>query len=146
MAEGKEIKKEVVVHRAFKDKVVDIKAAELKEVDKKREPCSLVFIGHVDAGKSTICGNLMLLNGVVDPRTVEKFKITNPTKVNSVVSFELGDSSGGDAGDVGSFTVQPASWDIPAHEYRYVSVYFRPKETHINSRFSKASFYNVQSL
>ena len=63
-----------MVHRAFKDKVVEIKPNELKEVDKKREPCSLVFIGHVDAGKSTICGNLMLLNGVVDPRTVEKFK------------------------------------------------------------------------
>lgn len=72
--EGKEIKEKVVVHRAFKDKVVEIKTGELKEVDKKREPVSLVFIGHVDAGKSTICGNLMLLNGVVDPRTVEKFK------------------------------------------------------------------------
>ncbi|GMH58813.1 hypothetical protein TrST_g5240 [Triparma strigata] len=73
-------------------------------------------------------GNVISSTSEADKGTVEKFKITNPTKVNSVVSFELGDSSGGDAGDVGSFTVQPASWDIPAHEYRYVSVYFRPKE------------------
>lgn len=39
-----------------------------------REPCSMVFIGHVDAGKSTICGNLMFLNGVVDSRTIQKYK------------------------------------------------------------------------
>lgn len=45
-----------------------------KEVDTKREPCSMVFIGHVDAGKSTICGNLMYLMGVVDQRTIDKYK------------------------------------------------------------------------
>lgn len=44
------------------------------EVDETRSPASLVFIGHVDAGKSTICGNLMLAMGVVDQRTVQKFK------------------------------------------------------------------------
>ena len=43
---------------------------DLVEVDTTREPVSLVFIGHVDAGKSTICGNLMFLNGVVDERTI----------------------------------------------------------------------------
>jgi len=44
------------------------------EVDETRQPCSLVFIGHVDAGKSTISGNLMLAMGVIDKRTVEKYK------------------------------------------------------------------------
>ena len=34
----------------------------------------MVFIGHVDAGKSTICGNLMFLNNVVDQRTIQKYK------------------------------------------------------------------------
>jgi peptide chain release factor subunit 3 len=34
----------------------------------------MVFIGHVDAGKSTICGNLMYMMGVVDARTIEKYK------------------------------------------------------------------------
>lgn len=35
----------------------------------------MVFIGHVDAGKSTICGNLMYMMGVVDARTIEKYKM-----------------------------------------------------------------------
>ena len=34
----------------------------------------MVFIGHVDAGKSTISGNIMLLNGEIDARTIEKYK------------------------------------------------------------------------
>lgn len=46
----------------------------LVEIDKVREPCSMVFIGHVDAGKSTICGNLMYLNGIIDQRTIDKYK------------------------------------------------------------------------
>ena len=40
------------------------------EVDESRQPASLVFIGHVDAGKSTISGNLMFAMGVVDQRTI----------------------------------------------------------------------------
>merc|ERR1711990_495279 len=59
---------------AFKDKKVEIDESVLKEVDLTREPCSIVFIGHVDAGKSTICGNLMYLMGVVDERIIEKYK------------------------------------------------------------------------
>lgn len=34
----------------------------------------MVFIGHVDAGKSTISGNLMYLMGIVDQRTIQKYK------------------------------------------------------------------------
>jgi peptide chain release factor subunit 3 len=52
--------------KAFKDKPVNMNPAEVCEVDETREPVSMVFIGHVDAGKSTICGNLMYLMGVVD--------------------------------------------------------------------------------
>jgi peptide chain release factor subunit 3 len=58
----------------FKDKEVNIDERDLKEVDTTREPISMVFIGHVDAGKSTISGNLMYLMGVVDARTIEKYK------------------------------------------------------------------------
>jgi len=47
---------------------------DMVEVDETRQPCSLVFIGHVDAGKSTISGNLMFAMGVVDKRTIEKYK------------------------------------------------------------------------
>ena len=58
----------------FKDKDVPMNPEGMIEVDKVREPISMVFIGHVDAGKSTICGNLMYMMGVVDARTIEKYK------------------------------------------------------------------------
>lgn len=44
------------------------------DVDEARQPASFVFIGHVDAGKSTICGNLIYSMGIVDQRTIDKFK------------------------------------------------------------------------
>lgn len=47
---------------------------ELVEVDETRHPVSLVMIGHVDAGKSTISGQLMYQMGVVDQRTIQKYK------------------------------------------------------------------------
>ena len=68
-----EIKEQKVI-KAFKDKDVNLNPDGLVEVDPKREPISMVFIGHVDAGKSTICGNLMYMMGVVDSRTIEKYK------------------------------------------------------------------------
>jgi peptide chain release factor subunit 3 len=43
-------------------------------VDETRQPCTMVFIGHVDAGKSTISGQIMYLMGCVDERTIEKYK------------------------------------------------------------------------
>ena len=39
-----------------------------------REPVNIVFIGHVDAGKSTTCGNILLILKKVDERTVEKYE------------------------------------------------------------------------
>lgn len=47
---------------------------ELVEVDETRDPATMVFIGHVDSGKSTISGNLMYLMGIVDQRTIQKYK------------------------------------------------------------------------
>lgn len=35
---------------------------------------NIVFIGHVDAGKSTMGGNLLYLSGMVDQRTMEKYE------------------------------------------------------------------------
>nr|XP_014335764.1 PREDICTED: LOW QUALITY PROTEIN: eukaryotic peptide chain release factor GTP-binding subunit ERF3B [Bos mutus] len=40
----------------------------------KKEHVNLVFIGHVDAGKSTIGGQIMFLTGMVDKRTLEKYE------------------------------------------------------------------------
>ncbi|KAH8069107.1 hypothetical protein JL720_12011 [Aureococcus anophagefferens] len=39
-----------------------------------REHLNVVFIGHVDAGKSTLSGNMLYLTGFVDKRTIEKYE------------------------------------------------------------------------
>ena len=39
-----------------------------------KEHLNIVFIGHVDAGKSTMGGNLLFLTGTVDKRTMEKYE------------------------------------------------------------------------
>ncbi|KAH7706733.1 eukaryotic peptide chain release factor GTP-binding subunit ERF3B-like isoform 1 [Aphelenchoides avenae] len=42
--------------------------------ENRKEHVNIVFIGHVDAGKSTIGGQLMYLTGMVDKRTLEKYE------------------------------------------------------------------------
>jgi len=42
--------------------------------DDGRENINIIFIGHVDAGKSTIGGQLLFLTGQVDKRTLEKYE------------------------------------------------------------------------
>lgn len=39
-----------------------------------REHLNLVFIGHVDAGKSTLSGNILYLTDNVDKRTIERYE------------------------------------------------------------------------
>ncbi|XP_030840086.1 eukaryotic peptide chain release factor GTP-binding subunit ERF3A [Strongylocentrotus purpuratus] len=45
-----------------------------EEPESKKEHVNVVFIGHVDAGKSTIGGHIMYLTGGVDKRTLEKYE------------------------------------------------------------------------
>lgn len=40
----------------------------------EKEHVNVVFIGHVDAGKSTIGGQIQKLTGMVDARTLEKYE------------------------------------------------------------------------
>lgn len=47
--------------------------AAVKEGD-PREHLTLVFIGHVDAGKSTLSGNILYLTDNVDKRTIERYE------------------------------------------------------------------------
>lgn len=47
--------------------------APVKEGD-PRDHLNLVFIGHVDAGKSTLSGNILYLTDNVDKRTIEKYE------------------------------------------------------------------------
>merc|ERR1711953_1312235 len=49
---------------------VEVKEATTTE----KEHVNVVFIGHVDAGKSTIGGQIMHLTGMVDKRTLEKYE------------------------------------------------------------------------
>uniref|UniRef100_A0A2P2LVL5 Uncharacterized protein MANES_14G168200 n=1 Tax=Rhizophora mucronata TaxID=61149 RepID=A0A2P2LVL5_RHIMU len=46
---------------------------EIEEANKKRH-LNVVFIGHVDAGKSTIGGQILFLSGQVDERTIQKYE------------------------------------------------------------------------
>ena len=48
-------------------------AVAVKEGD-PREHLTLVFIGHVDAGKSTLSGNILYLTDNVDKRTIERYE------------------------------------------------------------------------
>ncbi|KAH9411186.1 elongation factor Tu [Ordospora pajunii] len=40
----------------------------------KKEVINIVFVGHVDAGKSTICGQILVNMGLIDHRTLEKYR------------------------------------------------------------------------
>ncbi|KAM7353917.1 eukaryotic translation release factor 3 isoform 2-T2 [Cochliomyia hominivorax] len=55
-------------------KVSKKKLPKVEESRSKKEHVNVVFIGHVDAGKSTIGGQIMSLTGMVDKRTLEKYE------------------------------------------------------------------------
>ncbi|KAJ1676173.1 translation termination factor GTPase eRF3, partial [Spiromyces aspiralis] len=50
------------------------KEEELKLDEHFKEHFNVIFIGHVDAGKSTLGGNILYLTGMVDKRTIEKYE------------------------------------------------------------------------
>jgi len=54
--------------------VDDSKEGSMIEPDNIRKPCNIIFIGHVDAGKSTISGSILLKTGMIDERTIEKYQ------------------------------------------------------------------------
>ena len=56
-----------------KEQAADVDENLLAEVYGK-EHVNLIFIGHVDAGKSTLGGSLLNVTGMVDERTLEKYK------------------------------------------------------------------------
>jgi len=63
-----EQKKKVTKKIKEEPKLEDLEIDETKftAVDESRQPVNIVFIGHVDAGKSTICGNILFYSGMVD--------------------------------------------------------------------------------
>ncbi|CAM9273131.1 unnamed protein product [Chrysoparadoxa australica] len=52
----------------------EVVAEEDVEDEDPREHLNLVFIGHVDAGKSTLSGNILYLTDFVDKRTIERYE------------------------------------------------------------------------
>ena len=46
----------------------------VKDMFGGKDHVSIIFMGHVDAGKSTMGGNILYLTGSVDKRTVENTK------------------------------------------------------------------------
>ena len=56
------------ISKAAAKSAVPIKSKEDKEI------LNIVFIGHVDAGKSTIGGHILFLTGQVDKRTLERYE------------------------------------------------------------------------
>jgi len=53
-----------------KKRIEELMAEECDE----REHLNIVFIGHVDAGKSTLGGQILYLTGSVDERTIQKYE------------------------------------------------------------------------
>eukprot|EP00752_Nemacystus_decipiens_P012253 g10861.t1 len=53
-----------------KEEVVEKEATD----EDPREHLNIVFIGHVDAGKSTLSGNILYLTDFVDKRTIERYE------------------------------------------------------------------------
>ncbi len=45
------------------------------EVDSSREPINIVFIGHVDSGKSTTCGRILVSSNAIDKVELKKMKM-----------------------------------------------------------------------
>ncbi|KAI8958109.1 P-loop containing nucleoside triphosphate hydrolase protein [Daldinia sp. FL1419] len=55
------------------EQVADVDEDTLKEIYGK-EHINIIFIGHVDAGKSTLGGSILYATGMVDERTLDKYK------------------------------------------------------------------------
>ena len=57
----------------LKEQAADVDEDTLQEVYGK-EHVNIIFIGHVDAGKSTLGGSILYATGMVDERTMEKYR------------------------------------------------------------------------
>ncbi|KAH6681209.1 eukaryotic peptide chain release factor GTP-binding subunit [Plectosphaerella plurivora] len=56
-----------------KEQSADVDDETLKEIYGK-EHVNIIFIGHVDAGKSTLGGSILYVTGMVDERTMDKYR------------------------------------------------------------------------
>ena len=56
------------------DLIEDSFEGRMISVDTTHQPVSIVFVGHVDSGKSTISGSLLYNLGQIDERAIDKYK------------------------------------------------------------------------
>jgi len=68
-----EAKKARTAEEIAQEQSADVDASVLAEMYGK-EHVNVIFIGHVDAGKSTLGGQVLIQTGMVDERTLEKYK------------------------------------------------------------------------
>lgn len=68
-----ETKKKMDADAVAQAQTADVSAAVLEEMYGK-EHVNIIFIGHVDAGKSTLGGQVLIQTGMVDERTLDKYK------------------------------------------------------------------------
>ncbi|KAK4704284.1 peptide chain release factor subunit 3, partial [Phenoliferia sp. Uapishka_3] len=59
---------------ADEDTLLDLYGKDDEAIKAMKPHLNVVFIGHVDAGKSTMGGNILYLCGMVDKRTLEKYE------------------------------------------------------------------------
>mmetsp|Transcript_6753 Transcript_6753/g.23578 ORF Transcript_6753/g.23578 Transcript_6753/m.23578 type:complete len:492 (+) Transcript_6753:440-1915(+) len=76
---GADAKPKAEIAKEIREKVEKVTLTENtppteEDFDDDREHLNLVFIGHVDAGKSTIGGQILFSTGAVDDRTIEKYE------------------------------------------------------------------------
>lgn len=71
---SEESKKAPAIKQTVNSKKAEKAAATPEPEIEKKDHLNVVFIGHVDAGKSTIGGQIMYLTGMVDKRTLEKYE------------------------------------------------------------------------
>ena len=111
------------------------------EKEMERIPVGKVVFAEKE--RTLVFGPIMC-NQTGSKGTMERIRISNPTKIDVQVSFRVepvaGESSlprkGGKEKKTGGqqlvsneiFSVTPHSWDIPPHEHRFVSVHFNPLE------------------
>ncbi|KAL2819672.1 P-loop containing nucleoside triphosphate hydrolase protein [Aspergillus granulosus] len=74
-ARGEAAKEKRDANAVALEQQADVDEDTLKEIyGEKKEHVNIVFIGHVDAGKSTLGGSILYVTGMVDERTLDKYK------------------------------------------------------------------------
>ena len=65
---------DALIKKQEQDVVEQGERARLNVFDRSKEPLNIIFIGHVDCGKSTICGNILVMTGSVNELEMKKFQ------------------------------------------------------------------------